>query len=471
MSVRFVEGWPVRSARVSVPGLVADHVMPRDGYICLWAEDDPAQMAEGMTLDGLLKRLTEWAEHAVDGFDEKDRALDAWAVFPGQASLRAELDLPALLAGNLHNGTLHPLHGKATQLVAVSRQSLLDHPLKGIIYYRSRVKKTPRTFSEFRSALTDKQKSNLDHGLARRQATPESEPSGGYDFAILAWPKYEMHEALMLSFSGTGESLECKPNVLAPADRKSRLKRAGPDSTELLKKRVLIAGVGSVGGQVAVALASSGVGHLYLHDSDALKSINLVRHVSDRFAVGYSKTSGIQVRIEGTAPWCEVGTGPDLPHSPAKIAALLEGFDLVIDCSGSYSVSTAIAQASSVAQIPLISTALYHHGNIFRIRRQTQQDLALFARTPECGYPAIPDDTSGETFSGFLELGCTSPVHNASPAAAFRAAADTILYAIDTLTGRNLYGPEVITVLSPLRTSPFDCIGTINMPLDSDVCT
>ena len=46
MSATIVDGWPAVAAKTAVLGLIADHVMPGTGYICLWADDDPGQLAE-----------------------------------------------------------------------------------------------------------------------------------------------------------------------------------------------------------------------------------------------------------------------------------------------------------------------------------------------------------------------------------------------------------------------------------------
>ena len=46
MSATIVDGWPAVAAKTAVLGLIADHVMPGTWYICLWADDDPGQLAE-----------------------------------------------------------------------------------------------------------------------------------------------------------------------------------------------------------------------------------------------------------------------------------------------------------------------------------------------------------------------------------------------------------------------------------------
>lgn len=67
----------------------------------------------------------------------------------------------------------------------------------------------------------------------------------------------------------------------APDSWDSRtLRLLGPDAADVLAHaRVLVAGVGGVGGYVVEMLARSGVGHLVLVDSDTVAESNLNRQI------------------------------------------------------------------------------------------------------------------------------------------------------------------------------------------------
>ena len=78
-------------------------------------------------------------------------------------------------------------------------------------------------------------------------------------------------------------------------------------------------------------------------------------------------------------------------------------------------------------------------------------------------FPAIPPG-DGEETEGFLELGCTAPVHNAPPTAVLRAAADAALLAVELLTGRDIGAQDVVTVLHPIDAAPFDTRGSFGFP-------
>lgn len=460
MEIAITDGWPAVAAKAFVPGLIADHVLPKSGYICLWADDDPAQI-HGQTWAAFSARLDRWTARARDGFELEDRALDSWVLFPGIAAVRAELDLPALL-GTPRNGDIHVVHGKWKAILTLTKNARDDHPLEGVVMYRDSVRVAPRSLDEFRAALTRRQRDNLNHGLGRRDGAAQGEASGGYDFAVLAWPKYGQLEALVLSFAGAAAELVASPHSISPSDVASRIRRAGPDASILQGKRVLVAGVGAVGGQVVLSLACSGVGELHLRDDDDLRSVNLARHVLDDYLVGYSKTVGLSVRIAGSAPWCRTVEGAALPLAPEQVAIIIRGFDLVVDCTGIFAATLALARACELENVPLVSVSLHRGGRLFRIQQQSQGNVPILQRTSPA-FPAIPPG-DGEETEGFLELGCTAPVHNAPPTAVLRAAADAALLAVELLTGRDTGEQDVVTVIHPIDAAPFDTRGSFGFP-------
>lgn len=455
-------GWPVVAAKILVPGLVADHVT-NSGYICLWADDDPAQ-SEARSFSQLLDRLAEWAAAAKDGFELQDQALDSWAFFDQSQQPSAEVDLPALLS-NSSNGLKRPLRGRCDVIWTFSRTASDGHDLQGVLLYRSSSIKPPRSYEELLSNLTKAQRENLDRGVAQRSDAPRGKPSGGYDFAILAWPRYGKHDALLVSFEGVGDTVSVAAHRMFPSDLESRLHRAGPDAKHLRTKKVLVAGAGSVGSQLALLLATSGAGTLHLSDDARLRTVNLVRHAVGPSAVGYSKAAGLKVRIEGAAPWCDVTMEDDIPNDPEAARDRVHGFDLVVDCTGTYSTTVTLSSACEVEKVPLVSVALYGAGSIFRVRRQAVGDLPFYERTEAAGYPSMPN-AEGDSF-GFLELGCTSPIHNAPPVSVALAAAEGALRAIDLLVERDQADDTVTVLIATGGVAPFNEVGRHTLPIEA----
>lgn len=467
MRIQFYPGWPLRYAHVVVPGLRTGHAS--HGTICLWAEDDPAQI-NGLELQGLWDRLDEWAAAARDGFNPEDRALDAYLLYAERSDYRAELPLQDLIAGGTPGYTAEvfgTLQGRSLQIDTGNppdSRNVGKPVLTGEFFLRDHLPDPPRTLDDVRAALGRRQRRNLDRGLAARSGTAFPQPSGGHDFIVLAWPRHDAdHDAVVVSISGTGGALRTMVLAATPNDALALRRRSGADADLLADKTVLIAGAGSIGGHVAVAVASSGVGTLYVHDSDYLTSTNVVRHVGTRHLVGYPKTDAVRVAVEHHAPWTTVTGHDELPYDPVRLRANITGVDLVIDCTGVLPLTAALADACGRRGVPLVVGALFHHGALARVQRQSDHDTPIAARLANPRYFALPPDSeaAGPAHSGFLELGCTAPVNNAPPTAVLAAAADTASAAIDQLTARRQRPDERITVLSPMC-PPFDRIGIVD---------
>ena len=463
MHVTFYQGWPLRYAHVRVDGLRTDHAA--NGTICLWAEDDPAQIA-GSDIEVFWARLDEWAAAAQHGFRIEDRALDAYLLFDQHSGWRAELPFNDLVKKGSN--------GFKTPLVAIKRGNtlLMASPddaedadlLRGVFYLRNDIGQAPRNLTDVEHALTKKQGADLAQGLADRTDVGAADASGGYDFIVLGWPRHDReHDAVALLLSGAGETLRAEAMAASANDQLARQRRAGPDRELLADKTVLIAGAGSVGGHVAVTLASSGVANLRLHDEDALTTANLVRHVADKYAVGYDKAIGVLVAAKERAPWVDVTPAKYLPSNPSALAKTIEGVDLVIDCTGIFHVSAALAEVCRRTGTPLVTGALYHQGALARVQRQAEGDTRIAGRPANPAYRALPPENLAASAQGFLELGCTAPVNNAPPTSVLAVAADIAHAAIDYLTGRRERSDERIIVLRAMD-PPFDRPGTLDSP-------
>lgn len=114
-------------------------------------------------------------------------------------------------------------------------------------------------------------------------------------------------------------------------DRTKRL--VGPDAMmELKDSRVLVVGLGGVGGYVVEALARAGIGTLGLCDFDTVDPSNLNRQIlSNVNDIGDFKTDAAMRRVLSINPDCKVKLYP-FKIDPSNISAL----DIQADCPEGY---------------------------------------------------------------------------------------------------------------------------------------
>jgi len=154
----------------------------------------------------------------------------------------------------------------------------------------------------------------------------------------------------------------------------------GPGQQRLKAARVLIVGMGGVGGPAALYLAAAGLGHLTLVDPDTVALSNLQRQI--QFATGDVGASKVEVsasRLTGLNPHVLVQT-----HAIAFTPEMVAGHDVVIDGTDEFTVRHAVNAACVAAKVPLVSGAL---------GRWTGQ-VAVFAGRPcyRCMVPEHPTD-------------------------------------------------------------------------------
>jgi adenylyltransferase/sulfurtransferase len=121
--------------------------------------------------------------------------------------------------------------------------------------------------------------------------------------------------------------------------------------------RVLIVGLGGLGSPVALYLAAAGVGELHLADFDSVDLTNLQRQIiHDTQSVGMSKVDSAIARLAAINPQITL-----VPYRSAldvdSLAAVVDGVDLVLDCSDNFSTREAVNAACVAAGKPLVSGA------------------------------------------------------------------------------------------------------------------
>ena len=125
----------------------------------------------------------------------------------------------------------------------------------------------------------------------------------------------------------------------------------------LLDARVLILGLGGLGSSAALYLASSGLGHLRLVDSDSVELSNLQRQIAHgENDIGQSKVASARGSIMAMNSDVKVEC-IEQPASNDNIASLIEGVDVIVDCSDNYAARRLVNRASFASNIPLVFAA------------------------------------------------------------------------------------------------------------------
>jgi adenylyltransferase/sulfurtransferase len=164
----------------------------------------------------------------------------------------------------------------------------------------------------------------------------------------------------------------------------------------LREARVLVVGTGALGSPVALYLAGAGVGRLGILDDDAVELSNLHRqllHFTPDVGVPKAESAAAKLRF----------LNPDIviePYrvrlEPANAGALVEGQDLVVDCSDAFATRYAVNAACCAARVPLVEAGVSGFtGLVMSVR---PGETACY----RCAFPAEPADAPGCAEAGVL---------------------------------------------------------------------
>jgi molybdopterin-synthase adenylyltransferase len=166
--------------------------------------------------------------------------------------------------------------------------------------------------------------------------------------------------------------------------------------TAVREARVLVVGAGALGSPVALYLAGAGVGRLGILDDDDVELSNLHRqllHFTPDVGVPKAESAAAKLRF----------LNPDVviePYrvrlDPANAPALLEGQDLVVDCSDSFATRYAVNAACCAAGVPLVEAGVMEFAGLVMPVRPGQ--TACY----RCAFPAEPADAPSCAEAGVL---------------------------------------------------------------------
>jgi molybdopterin/thiamine biosynthesis adenylyltransferase len=161
--------------------------------------------------------------------------------------------------------------------------------------------------------------------------------------------------------------------------------------------RALVIGVGGLGSPAAAALAAAGVGTLGLVDPDRVELSNLHRQpLYDEADLGRPKVEAAAARLVADHPALHVETWRT--RFDADAAALLDGFDVVLDGTDSVAAKFAVNDAAVARGVALI------HAGAIGARAQLLTVLPGQSACYRCLFedPPPPDEVASCQEAGVL---------------------------------------------------------------------
>lgn len=156
----------------------------------------------------------------------------------------------------------------------------------------------------------------------------------------------------------------------------------GVEGLERLRAaRVLVAGLGGVGGHAAEALGRAGIGHLSLLDYDAVAPSNLNRQLlALHSTLGQPKVELMAARLRDIDPTLELKLIAEFLRPEAAEGLVRVGrYDFVADCIDSIACKAALVAACQHQGVPVISAL--GAGNCLEVSRVR---LARLEQTQVC---------------------------------------------------------------------------------------
>jgi len=130
------------------------------------------------------------------------------------------------------------------------------------------------------------------------------------------------------------------------------------EQKKLSKSKVVILGVGGLGGYVVEMLTRIGVGNLILVDFDKFETTNLNRQIISREDnLGLSKVEEAKKRVEAINSEIEV-TAINKRISVNNVDAIIKGADIVVDALDSSGLKKTVERSCAENNIPMVHGAI-----------------------------------------------------------------------------------------------------------------
>ncbi len=150
----------------------------------------------------------------------------------------------------------------------------------------------------------------------------------------------------------------------------------------------LLIGAGGLGSPAALYLAASGVGQLSLVDADEVDLTNLQRQIALRQAdISLNKAQATARTLAALNPLVRLHTHP-LRATAHNLPGLLQGVDVVLDCTDNFATRHLLNRACVAQRIPLVSGAAIRFDAQITVFDARQASSPCYA----CLYPEHSQD-------------------------------------------------------------------------------
>ncbi len=180
--------------------------------------------------------------------------------------------------------------------------------------------------------------------------------------------------------------------------RQQQVPQIGLESAQLLSQaRVLIVGLGGLGGPVASCLAGAGVGHLSLIDFDTVDISNLHRQtLYSEVDVGKSKVATARIKLQALNSEISI-QAEDQALDPSNAEQLVRQHTVVVDASDSFFVSYLLSDVCLKHRIPLVAASVLQTSGYVGVFCGTKDQPAPSMRAI---FPSPPRDAQNCSTAG-----------------------------------------------------------------------
>jgi len=189
----------------------------------------------------------------------------------------------------------------------------------------------------------------------------------------------------------------------------------------------VIVGAGGLGSPALLYLAAAGVGRIGVIDSDAVDLTNLQRQIAHRTSdVGRNKAESAAEAALALNPTVRVTALP-VRLNAGNVLGLLDGYDVVLDCTDNFAARYVVNDACVLLGTPLVSAS---------IMRFYGQLMTVAPRVGPCLRCLLPDPPPPGSVPTCAQTGVIGPVAGALGSLQAVEAIKVLLGLPGTLVGR-----------------------------------